>query len=1028
MTLIEAIKQNNKEEVFRLLNLKIDPSGKKFIDEVDEKYGESALHWAAYYGYVHFIDPLVKAGADVNKQDKDGCTPVYDAASKGHATAITALKTAGANVDTPDKDGWTPVYIAAQGGHAAAITALHAAGANVDTPNKYGETPVFIAAQKGHAAAITALKTAGANVNTPEKSVGGCTPVFIAAVLGHAEAITALKAAGANVDTPDRTGTPVYIAAFSGHAAAITALHTAGANVDTSNKYGKTPVHIAAEMGHAAAITALLEAGADASIKTKWGTPLEQAKQGKEPAHAEVVKLLEAHLKQYPNGIKPVQAAGKAAAKIPTSASVSSVDKEVKTTREPEVKTARDLLTEPKTPARSKSPAALKSTSNPVTSTNPLLQSLQLQLTELQKQSTASSFSDMQTSAKISLATTLDHDLQAVEKEKQALNQTPQTLQIQSERLQGTLQREIDAEAPERTRLAEQKADFEKQIADLQQSLVQKTGAEQQKMQASLKALQEQLLVVQTQHDILWNEYDLKNQKRKALKRFQSNPNLLLFYRTVHIKLEEIFISFKSVAGGFVNPVEGDAAFAKSIFESIGDAASIAPIVGAAVDKFLKWTVCKGLEKLDSARQKNTAVNASALVTISELKKYAGSIARQLTERYEDQLLRLATPEEEQAEASKLKQGCTKAKEATLKEQHAPSAKRLAAFGVLWIMEQLYDAEHIDDSKPLDEVLLSRMSQKKPANKLTECWQAVTTKLGIECVLSKRGESWHPAAVYTLPGLKTANNEYYSNDTLKPNTYGWRLGTVEEAQALGLRHVSAPNAQSVSISPAGTKNVQQLRQETKENGEKIDIVVKTLDIGVSAQVKALQAEIANLKKMIEPSRVSPHAQRRSSEILNLTDKKDEKEKARYVLEELRTFFREGRDIGAKTENYVIYNQYLKKDHDAELTYNATKNKHVLYVGEKPVDAETADREISKMIKSLADVSSTLPPPRHQPMRAVSPSPVNSPKAAPRAAPPIARMLNQFQAPRAAAAPPLPTPASQTHPNRLGAAKQKLDTA
>ncbi len=59
--------------------------------------------------------------------------------------------------------------------------------------------------------------------------------------------------------------------------------------------------------------------------------------------------------------------------------------------------------------------------------------------------------------------------------------------------------------------------------------------------------------------------------------------------------------------------------------------------------------------------------------------------------------------------------------------------------------------------------------------------------------------------------------------------------------------------------------------------------------------------------------VSPDsALRRDSVKLNIADKKDEQEKIRYVLEELRTFFREERNEGGKTENYAIYNEYLKK--------------------------------------------------------------------------------------------------------------------
>lgn len=171
LVLIEAIKKNNQEKVFRLLNPNGELFGKKAINEVDAD-GASPLYWAAVCGHVHFIAPLFKAGADVNKPDKDRTTPVLIAAQMGHAAVITTLKSVGANMDTPANDGVTPIYIAAQNGHAAAMAAL-------------------------------------------------------------------------------------------------------------------------------------LEAGADISGKTPWGTALECAKQGKEPEHKEVVRLLEVHFKKYLNEIKP---------------------------------------------------------------------------------------------------------------------------------------------------------------------------------------------------------------------------------------------------------------------------------------------------------------------------------------------------------------------------------------------------------------------------------------------------------------------------------------------------------------------------------------------------------------------------------------------------------------------------------------------------------------------------------------------------------------------------------------------------
>ena len=178
MKLIEAIKQNDQKEFFRLLNLKINNSGKRFIDEVDTEYGGSPLSRAAALGYVHFIQPLLKAGADINKQDKNGKTPVYEAAEGGHSSVITVLHAARADVNKSNRNGETPVYIAAKNGHTLAIAALHAAGANIDTPNKNGKTPIYAASQENHIEAVTALKTSGASMNILVK--GGIKHLYTA--------------------------------------------------------------------------------------------------------------------------------------------------------------------------------------------------------------------------------------------------------------------------------------------------------------------------------------------------------------------------------------------------------------------------------------------------------------------------------------------------------------------------------------------------------------------------------------------------------------------------------------------------------------------------------------------------------------------------------------------------------------------------------------------------------------------------------------------------------------------------------
>lgn len=330
-SLIEAIQKNNVAVVSGLLALKTDRFGNRIVDEADAVCEGSAIYWAAYYGHVHLIAPLVQAGANVNKPDKDGKTAVYVAAQNGHAKAITELKAARADVSAGERF-LKPTYIAAHNGHAEAITALHIAGANLNTPHECtpmfiaakrghaeviialhaagikvndtlleGQTLIGIAAQNGHAKAITALHAIGADVNTPNR-IGG-TPLASAAATGNLAVITALLAAKANVNSPSKDmyghgdSTPIYDAAQNGHATVITALYAAGANVNTSvrreYKGEDTPIHIAAENGHAAAVTALLDAHADvnALIRSNGYMPIHSASKGK-GGHESVIAVL----------------------------------------------------------------------------------------------------------------------------------------------------------------------------------------------------------------------------------------------------------------------------------------------------------------------------------------------------------------------------------------------------------------------------------------------------------------------------------------------------------------------------------------------------------------------------------------------------------------------------------------------------------------------------------------------------------------------------------------------------------------
>ena len=68
--------------------------------------GATALHWAAWVGYITTVRVLIAAEAAVNATDDDGTTPLYYATKKGHIETAQALIAAGAkNLSTISEIG-----------------------------------------------------------------------------------------------------------------------------------------------------------------------------------------------------------------------------------------------------------------------------------------------------------------------------------------------------------------------------------------------------------------------------------------------------------------------------------------------------------------------------------------------------------------------------------------------------------------------------------------------------------------------------------------------------------------------------------------------------------------------------------------------------------------------------------------------------------------------------------------------------------------------------------------------------------
>jgi ankyrin repeat protein len=109
--IIRYVAINNSDEVIQLLNS--EPSQVRALD-VD---GSTPLHVAAYRGYPDMVKLLIDNGAEIDRPDKHGFTPLAEAVLAGgqpqtRRAIVTSLLRAGANPRFTLPDGRTVIDLA----------------------------------------------------------------------------------------------------------------------------------------------------------------------------------------------------------------------------------------------------------------------------------------------------------------------------------------------------------------------------------------------------------------------------------------------------------------------------------------------------------------------------------------------------------------------------------------------------------------------------------------------------------------------------------------------------------------------------------------------------------------------------------------------------------------------------------------------------------------------------------------------------------------------------------------------------
>ena len=176
---------------------------------------------AAAEGHLDAVEFLVCHGAEVNKNDRWGGTPIRDAEAGGHRSVVEYLERNGAirrpsrvedeSVPSPDDlvDMTGKLCDAARNGDVVKLRELLDAGADVCRGDYDCRTALHLGAAEGHLAAVKYLVARGADVNAVDRWRG--TPLRDAEAGEHTETVAFLKRVGAVnrrsasslMDTPD---------------------------------------------------------------------------------------------------------------------------------------------------------------------------------------------------------------------------------------------------------------------------------------------------------------------------------------------------------------------------------------------------------------------------------------------------------------------------------------------------------------------------------------------------------------------------------------------------------------------------------------------------------------------------------------------------------------------------------------------------------------------------------------------------------------------------------------------------------
>uniref|UniRef100_A0A8C7LD55 Ankyrin repeat domain 28 n=1 Tax=Oncorhynchus kisutch TaxID=8019 RepID=A0A8C7LD55_ONCKI len=278
------------------VNIKVTRQDDQLSIDCEDKNGNTPLHISARYGHELLINTLItngadtankssiqfslffqvlslnldclnlllNTGADFNRKDSFGRSPLHYAAANCNYQCLFALVGSGASVNDLDKRGCTPLhYAAASDTDGKCLEYLLRNDANPGIRDNQGYNAVHYASAYGHRLCLELseltvlvfpqlMETSGTDILNDSDVRAPISPLHLAAYHGHHHAMEVLVQSLLDLDVRDSQGrTPLDLAAFKGHVECVDVLINQGASILVKDfTLKRTPIHAAVVHTH----------------------------------------------------------------------------------------------------------------------------------------------------------------------------------------------------------------------------------------------------------------------------------------------------------------------------------------------------------------------------------------------------------------------------------------------------------------------------------------------------------------------------------------------------------------------------------------------------------------------------------------------------------------------------------------------------------------------------------------------------------------------------------------------------------